>query len=37
MMESELFEAERAPFVKVKGLITRSINRYGDEPRVVLR
>ena len=26
-MESELFNAKRAPFVKVKGLITRLINR----------
>ena len=30
-MESELFEAERAPFVKVKGLITRLINRLQTE------
>ena len=31
MMESKLFEAERAPFVKVKGLITRLINRLQTE------
>ena len=30
-MKSELFEAERAPFVKVKGLITRLINRLQTE------
>ena len=30
-MESELFKAERAPFVKVKGLITRLINRLETE------
>ena len=30
-MESELFEAERAPFVKMKGLITRLINRLQTE------
>ena len=30
-MKSELFEAERAPFVKVKGLITRLINRLETE------
>ena len=31
MMESELFEAQRAPFVKMKGLITRLINRLQTE------
>ena len=30
-MKSELFEAERAPLVKVKGLITRLINRLQTE------
>ena len=30
-MESELFKAKRAPFVKVKGLITRLINRLQTE------
>ena len=30
-MESEPFEAERAPFVKMKGLITRLINRLQTE------
>ena len=30
-MESDLFEAERAPFVEVKGLITRLINRLETE------
>ena len=30
-MESEPFEAKRAPFVKVKGLITRLINRLQTE------
>ena len=30
-MESELFEAERAPFVKVKGLITHLITRLQTE------
>ena len=30
-MESELFGAKRAPFVKVKGLITRLINRLQTE------
>ena len=30
-MESELFEARRSPFVKVKGLITRLINRLQTE------
>ena len=34
-MESELFEAEMAPFVKVKVLITRLINRLHTEMRHV--